>query len=174
MARRRWRRRAAARAGAGTVAIAAPESLTDSIAPMAPEATHIRLPQVQRGGLKSPQSVQTISTAFDAKRPAAIAIGPGLGQSKRASNFLSELLQKIPQGSSGVFDADALTILSQMPEWWELTEGPMVLTPHPGEMARLCGVSVEDVQSARVEDCGGEGQGMGRYRRAQGGLYGNR
>ena len=37
-----------------------------------------------------------------------------------------------------------------MPEWWTRVAGPVVLTPHPGEMARLCGASVEEVQSARV------------------------
>ncbi len=141
--------RAAARAGAGTVAIAAPETITDSLAPMAPEATHIPLPQTNQGGLKSPQSAQRLSRTFSERRTAAIAIGPGMGQSKRVSNFLSELLDGIPADTPVVFDADALTILSQMPEWWTRLRGPVVVTPHPGEMARLCGISVEDVQLAR-------------------------
>ena len=138
--------RAAARAGAGTVAIGAPESLTDSIAPMAPEATHIRLESSDR----QVESVKQLLEAFEARPPDTIAVGPGLGLNDNAGAIITGLLQGGWARTPMIFDADALTILSRTSKWWERVSGPMVLTPHPGEMARLCGVSVEEVQSARV------------------------
>ena len=79
-----------------------------------------------------------------------MVIGPGIGLNAGSAEFLREFIGRISADTPAVFDADALTILSQMPEWWTRVAGPVVLTPHPGEMARLCGVSVEEVQSARV------------------------
>ena len=49
-----------------------------------------------------------------------------------------------------VLDADALNTLSQIPQWWRQLTGNAILTPHPGEMARLAGVSIDEVQSDRV------------------------
>ena len=141
--------RAAARAGAGTVAIGAPESLTDSIAPMAPEATHIRLKD------KPPARWSAAAAVFLEE---ALKIASSRWVSNRAGHWAECWKCRVSEGvhrenfgrTPTVFDADALTILSQMPEWWTRVAGPVVLTPHPGEMARLCGVSVEEVQSARV------------------------
>ena len=141
--------RAAARAGAGTVAIAAPESLTDSIAPMAPEATHIRLKDKPPNSWSAASAV-FLAEAFGSRAADGLAIGPGIGPNAGSAEFLREFIGRISAETPTVFDADALTILSQMPEWWTRVAGPVVLTPHPGEMARLCGVSVEEVQSARV------------------------
>ncbi len=145
--------RAAARAGAGTVAIGAPESLTDSIAPMAPEATHIQLKDKPPARWSAASAV-LLEEAFGSRAADGLAIGPGIGLTTGTAEFLREFIGRMSAQTPTVFDADALTILSQMPEWWELTEGPMVLTPHPGEMARLCGGSVEEVQGARFEVAG--------------------
>ena len=139
--------RAAARAGAGTVAIAAPESLTDSIAPMAPEATYIRLESSDR----QVESVKQLLEAFEARPPDTVAVGPGLGLNDNAGAIITGLLQGGWARTPMILDADALTILSRTSKWWERVSGPVVLTPHPGEMARLCGVSVEEVQGARFE-----------------------
>ena len=49
-----------------------------------------------------------------------------------------------------VLDADALNTLADSKDWWQQLAGDVILTPHPGEMARLTGVSVEEVQSDRV------------------------
>jgi hydroxyethylthiazole kinase-like uncharacterized protein yjeF len=48
-----------------------------------------------------------------------------------------------------VLDADALNILAETPDWWQRLTDNAILTPHPGEMARLCRLSVEEVQSDR-------------------------
>jgi ADP-dependent NAD(P)H-hydrate dehydratase / NAD(P)H-hydrate epimerase len=50
-----------------------------------------------------------------------------------------------------VIDADGLKLLTKIPEWWNQLPRPAILTPHPGEMAILSGLSVEDIQSNRVE-----------------------
>ena len=49
-----------------------------------------------------------------------------------------------------ILDADALNIMARAPNWWQRLTGDAILTPHPGEMARLAGVTVDEVQSDRI------------------------
>jgi NAD(P)H-hydrate epimerase len=92
-----------------------------------------------------------------------LAIGPGLGQSPDTVRFTAGLLSatKIP----AVIDADALNILAAKPvlltELARRGERTMVLTPHPGEMARLAGITVAEVQANRLEVARGFAQRMG-------------
>jgi NAD(P)H-hydrate epimerase len=79
-----------------------------------------------------------------------VACGPGLGRTPQVADFVRALLDKatVPL----VLDADALTVLADDPG--RLTgreERDLIITPHPGEMARLVGVSVADVQSNRIQ-----------------------
>ena len=79
-------------------------------------------------------------------------VGPGLGQGEGSVGLVNGLVEGIG-GVPGVrlaLDADALNILSRMAVWWTKLPGAVV-TPHPGEMARLTGRSVEQVQSSRIE-----------------------
>jgi NAD(P)H-hydrate epimerase len=80
-----------------------------------------------------------------------LAIGPGLGQAPETAKFTTGLLAAttIP----AVIDADALNILAAEPELLaKLAKGrTLLLTPHPGEMARLCGKTVAEVQANRLE-----------------------
>jgi len=58
----------------------------------------------------------------------------------------------VPDSSPAlVVDADALNVLAQIPNWWQKLGQDAILTPHPGEMARLTGVSVAEVQEQRLE-----------------------
>jgi NAD(P)H-hydrate epimerase len=81
-----------------------------------------------------------------------LAIGPGLGQSAETAKFVAGLLSatKIPT----VIDADALNILAAKPVLLaKLAKGrTLVLTPHPGEMARLLGISTAGVQAHRQQE----------------------
>jgi len=84
-------------------------------------------------------------------RPDVLAIGPGLGQSPRAHALLKAALA-VP--CALVLDADALNLLANDPELGERTARrghPTMLTPHPGEAARLLGVSATDIQDSRIE-----------------------
>lgn len=78
----------------------------------------------------------------------AIVAGPGLSTQPDGAEILDQILslKEIPR----VLDADALNLLALTSGWWEKAQGPLILTPHPGEMARLCGLSTREVQANRL------------------------
>ncbi len=140
---------AAARAGSGTVAIAAPDSITTSLANTAPEATHIPLTSHPQTGLTGAGAVSQLMASLQTKAPDAFCVGPGLGRSVGTDSFADVLLRELPTDTPIVLDADALNRLAEKSEWWKSLSGPIVITPHPGEMARLRGTSAEEVQQDR-------------------------
>ncbi len=77
----------------------------------------------------------------------AVAVGPGLGNEAPTCNFMQGLLQSWPRPL--VIDADALNVLASEPELWRYVPQGSILTPHPGEMARL--MPGKDVRNQRVE-----------------------
>ncbi|MDR1603660.1 MAG: NAD(P)H-hydrate dehydratase [Gracilibacteraceae bacterium] len=79
----------------------------------------------------------------------AWACGPGLGREKSFLPALERLLHA--NDLPAVLDADALNLLAGAWEIWPPERANLVLTPHPGEMARLCGCRTEEIQAARLE-----------------------
>ena len=77
----------------------------------------------------------------------AVVIGPGLGTDATTERLLAAVLQC---GCPVVVDADALTVLARRLDLIATARGPIVLTPHPGEMARLIGGKVEKTERERV------------------------
>ncbi|HEY5923129.1 MAG TPA: NAD(P)H-hydrate dehydratase [Kofleriaceae bacterium] len=77
----------------------------------------------------------------------AIVIGPGLGQTESAAGWLGEV---IASGIPAVLDADALNLVAGVVETIKQAAGPIVLTPHPGEAARLLGTTVAEVEADRL------------------------
>jgi len=77
----------------------------------------------------------------------AVAAGPGLGQSSATEALVGWLLQNCARPL--VLDADALNVLAKNPAHLRQARGPVIITPHPGEMARLIGKTVNDVQTDR-------------------------
>jgi NAD(P)H-hydrate epimerase len=136
---------AALRAGAGLVTMAVPESVQSAIATLAPCATSIPLPENNSGAISDRaipilQEMVFKDTNFD-----VVAVGPGLGKCYAIVSFIAELVQhKIPC----VIDADALNRLSEV-TWKGLLNGPCVITPHPGELARMLGRTITEIQSDR-------------------------
>jgi len=141
---------AACRAGAGLVTLAGKTSLHPIFAAKLMETTHLLLPETSNGDF-SPEAAALIAghlQDFD-----AVAIGPGLGQAPATVEFVHAVLSSLPKDVRTVLDADALNALSLTPNWWEALPVPAVLTPHPGEFARLSGLPVEQIQSDRIELC---------------------
>jgi NAD(P)H-hydrate epimerase len=78
----------------------------------------------------------------------SFALGPGLSLHPRTSELVRSIVLNTP--CPLVLDADALTILSETPELLQQCPKPLILTPHPGEMARLIRGSIRDVQDDRI------------------------
>lgn len=77
-----------------------------------------------------------------------LLVGPGLGQSDQAAKVMEDLLSSnLPPA---VIDGDGLNLLSKRGEWWKKLGNEVILTPHPGEMARLTGLTIKEIQSDRV------------------------
>ncbi len=134
---------AAYRSGAGLVTLATPQSIHAIMASKINEATFLPLPD-DHGALSA--------AAFDPVRDAIASytttlIGPGL--TTRARGFIEQLLAQPADGSALVLDADALNILAQIDQWWTRVPSPAILTPHPGEMARLTKLSLNEIEADR-------------------------
>lgn len=138
---------AAYRSGAGLVELAVIPPVQPSVAAHVPECVFTLLPE--KDGKVAPAAAEIVKGRLAKVR--VVAIGPGLGLSNGTVDFMKRLLAVVQEvGPDGIiFDADALNALSQIPEWWEGLDR-VVITPHPGEMARLSGMSIKDVQSDRV------------------------
>ena len=140
---------AALRAGAGLVALAAPESVLPLVAAGAPEVTHWPLPD--EDGAAGEGAAAALLRVLAGRE--ALLIGPGLSAAPSAAAFVLAVLaglDAVEGPRAAVIDADALNALAARPGWHETFALPRVLTPHPGEMARLAGLGVEEVQGDRL------------------------
>jgi len=136
----------ALRAGAGLVTLATASSLQPILAAKLTETTYLPLPEAEPG-IISREAVKLIKQNL--KSYDVLLLGCGLGQSEPVSEFITSLLfqKKLPPL---VLDADALNALARIPEWWRKLTDDAILTPHPGEMARLSGLTITKIQSDRV------------------------
>ena len=145
----------ALRSGAGLVTAAVPEPVLAQVSAVAPELMTHPLTASATGQV----SARGVTAKFFADLTAGktvLALGPGIGQSAATAKFVTDLLHatKMPV----VIDADALNILAADPTL--LTKlarmgkagRTIVLTPHPGEMARLAGATVAEIQANRLEN----------------------
>jgi ADP-dependent NAD(P)H-hydrate dehydratase / NAD(P)H-hydrate epimerase len=142
---------AAMRAGAGLVTAAVPAPALAVVSSYAPEL--MTWPLIANdAGQASPANLADEKVAALTKGISVLAIGPGLGQSDDTSQFCVGLLEATMMPA--VIDADALNILAKQPD--VLTRlgrdgRTVILTPHPGEMARLAGMTTSEVQARRLE-----------------------
>jgi ADP-dependent NAD(P)H-hydrate dehydratase / NAD(P)H-hydrate epimerase len=134
---------AAYRAGAGLVTLATPRSIHAIMASKINEATFLPLPD--RDGVISEEAAPIIHDKLS--EYTVTLIGPGL--TTQAHNFLDKVLDQA--AGQLVLDADALNILAQIDHWWSRVPGPAILTPHPGEMARLTKLSLTALEADRGE-----------------------
>jgi ADP-dependent NAD(P)H-hydrate dehydratase / NAD(P)H-hydrate epimerase len=136
----------AMRVGAGLVTLATARSLQPILASKLTEATYLPLPESKPGiiGAEAAEVIMQYGPRYD-----VLLFGCGLGQDPTTVEFVSSLIfeKELPLP---VLDADALNILPQIPEWWQWLTDDAILTPHPGEMSRLCGLTIDEIQSDRL------------------------
>jgi NAD(P)H-hydrate epimerase len=159
----------ASRVGAGLVTLAIPRPIHPAVASQVAECTYLVLPHDL--GVVIPSALPVLENKladYD-----AVLVGPGLGSEKQTGEFVRALVggdaasgrgrigfvarkpeasPKQPRLASLVVDADGLNHLAATPKWWTLLPEGTILTPHPGEMARLIGDSATptDVQADRT------------------------
>ncbi len=134
----------ALRAGAGLVTIATPSSCLPIVAAMAPEYMTASLDE-NPDGLDPDGVEELLGTATD-----VLAVGPGLGQGAGTRAFVQAIVDRatVPL----VIDADGLNAFAGQPDRLAGREGrDVIITPHPGEMARLVGMTTEEVQANRLD-----------------------
>jgi hydroxyethylthiazole kinase-like uncharacterized protein yjeF len=134
--------KAAYRMGAGLVALAVPQTIRPTIAGQMTEATFPLIPDEE---VFSQASVPVLQDT----KAGALLVGPGMDH---ADEFMTALLEAKEPLPPLVIDADGLNILAQMSDWWERLPAHTILTPHPGEMARLMDMPLADLKEMdRVE-----------------------
>jgi len=135
----------ALRSGAGLVTIATPRSCVPTLAMMMPEYMTEGLEETAAGTI----DFGAVERVLDLKAD-IIALGPGLGHDPSTSAFVHALVER--SGVPLVIDADGLNAFVGDTERLAGRDGvDMIITPHPGEMARLLGATIEQVQSDRLE-----------------------
>jgi NAD(P)H-hydrate epimerase len=142
---------AALRAGAGLVTAAVPESILNTVAAIAPELMTDPLAETAKGSIALRNLEGDAGRALLAKKT-VVAIGPGLGQELEAQQFALRLIELCGEGDKPipmVLDADCLNAIAQRNYLLDGRGRTMVLTPHPGEMARLVGKSISEVEADR-------------------------
>lgn len=161
--------KAAYKSGAGLVQLAVPGPVQIAVAGRIPEAIWVLLPQEM--GVISENAAEVVAEYFDRAR--AVLIGPGMGTEETTRSFIELLLKDKGVGKRNsthigfthfepetktekntelppfVVDADGLRLLSRIKNWEKLLPENSILTPHPGEMSELTGLSISEIQEDR-------------------------
>ena len=138
--------RAALRVGAGLCAAAIPASITPIFAAMVPEATSHALPCDENGQLL-PEAADLLPKLWE--NADVVALGPGLSRSESALEFARRVMRECPKPL--IIDADALYALRGSTQEAQIRIAGTILTPHPGEMGELMGMSATHVNENRFE-----------------------
>ncbi len=153
------------RSGAGLVTLAVPEPIQGFLVPMVPEATWLVLPH-EIGVIAGPAADVILDELPHCQ---ALLLGPGFGQERPTLTFMERLINPSAAAKQGigfihqegddelmklppiVIDADGLKLLAGIPDWHVHLPGQSILTPHPGEMSVLTGLSVTEIQAEREQ-----------------------
>ncbi len=135
----------ALRCGAGRVRVACPAEIQPTVASFEPSYMTYPLADDQEGLIRFPACRRALEKLLDGST--VLAIGPGIGQTDEIAELVRWVIDEVT--IPVVLDADALNALAKQPDWPGRLKRPAVVTPHPGEFARLVGKTVEEVQADR-------------------------
>ncbi|MGD0467297.1 MAG: NAD(P)H-hydrate dehydratase [Terriglobales bacterium] len=141
----------ALRAGAGLSTVATPKSVLATVASFHPEVMTEPLPETEEGTI----SLQAFQAGVDVfrERKTVIAIGPGISRNPETAKFVRGMLKPgvVQADVPFVLDADGLNAFGESVELLNGHDRIFVITPHPGEMARLTSLSIAEIQANRLE-----------------------
>lgn len=136
---------AAMRCGTGLVTLGVAEQINQQLEPMVTEPMTHPLP-CSKSGMLTMDSFDSIVNLAQGRQ--AMALGPGIGTGKDTEELVCNLIKSL--NIPIVIDADALNCLTSNLSILKKKKAPVVLTPHPGEMSRLCGFSTDEIQADRL------------------------
>ena len=142
---------AALRAGAGLVTLGIPKHLNPILEGLLPEVMTLPLPETDTGSLAA--SATTTILEFAERTKSVLAMGPGLSQNPETVTLVHQLVRENQEQALGlriVIDADGLNALAHARETISLLDTAAVLTPHPGEMARLTTTQIPILEKDRI------------------------
>ena len=137
--------KAAYRVGCGLVDVATQDVVQRCLAGQLVESVWTILPESAGGYDHGGASI----IVDHLKKADALVVGPGLGLAAPTRVFMQRLVEKLPHELPVVFDADGLKLLGSRKDWYERLPEQVIITPHPGEMAVLCGQPVDEIQADR-------------------------
>jgi hydroxyethylthiazole kinase-like uncharacterized protein yjeF len=134
---------AALRSGVGLCTVATPADALSDVQGHAPELMGLALPAA---AVLGPTHLDALLAAAEGKD--ALVIGPGIPRGPETHALIGELLGRLDVPV--LIDADGLNAIAGHPELLQRSRAPVVVTPHPGEMARLTGKPVHEIQTNRI------------------------
>jgi NAD(P)H-hydrate epimerase len=139
---------AAFRSGVGLVTVATPESVQPILAPQVMEMMTEPIPETREGTVSSKATARVLKLL---EGKGVLTLGPGLTTAAETQSFIRELVTetRLPL----ILDADGLNAYQGHTEALSGKDRTLILTPHPGEMGRLLGISSDDVQKNRISIC---------------------
>jgi len=138
----------ALRAGAGLATVATPTSVLATVAGFHPELMTEPLAETKQGTI----SLRALGSGLDALlERKTIAIGPGISRNPQTAKFVYEIVNRTAGDTPIVVDADALNAFERVAHKLNGRGRTLVITPHPGEMSRLTGLSIAEIQANRLE-----------------------
>jgi ADP-dependent NAD(P)H-hydrate dehydratase / NAD(P)H-hydrate epimerase len=131
--------KAAARVGAGLLTLAVTDAMLPIYASSFHESTFAILPPEDAPSFERSKALINHLSGYK-----ALLVGPGLGQSSNTREVILQVLEHLRSLPADerphlIIDADGLNNLSALENWWRLLPPDTIITPHPGEMGRLCG-----------------------------------
>jgi hydroxyethylthiazole kinase-like uncharacterized protein yjeF len=139
---------AALRAGAGLATVATPKSVLGTVANFHPELMTEPLQETEQGTIALAAADSALDELLMRK---TLAIGPGISRQPETAEFVRGVLMRQVEDVAAVVDADGLNAFEEFHDRLHGRGRTVVITPHPGEMSRLTGLSIPEIQANRVE-----------------------
>jgi len=139
---------AALRAGAGLATVATPKSVLSTVAAFHPELMTEPLAETKQGTI----ALRALRAELDALlERKTLAIGPGISRNSETTEFVYEIVKRTADDTPIVVDADAINAFERTADKLNGRGRTLVITPHPGEMSRLTGLSIAEIQANRLQ-----------------------